>query len=93
MEITLQSGKQIILNDQQIDAIVNIKKWIKDLKDKRSYVLTGYAGTGKSTVVKKIIDDISEIYNKDCINADKVLKEYVKNVEFMERKWSKLDAL
>lgn len=49
------NGQKIILNNQQIKAISHIKKFLKS-KD-TYFLLSGYAGTGKTTVVKKILDE------------------------------------
>ncbi|AJI57461.1 PIF1-like helicase family protein [Francisella philomiragia] len=49
------NGQKIILNNQQIKAIRHIKKFLKS-KD-TYFLLSGYAGTGKTTVVKKILDE------------------------------------
>ncbi|MED7818816.1 MULTISPECIES: ATP-dependent DNA helicase [unclassified Francisella] len=51
----LSNGQKIILNDQQIKAIIKIKKFLKS-KD-NYFLLSGFAGTGKTTVVKKILDE------------------------------------
>lgn len=51
----LSNGQKILLNDQQLEAINQIKKF---LKSQDSYfLLSGFAGTGKTTVVKKILDE------------------------------------
>lgn len=53
-ELKLPSGKIITLNDEQFDGLNNISEW---LKSKENYfTLSGYAGTGKTTIVKKILD-------------------------------------
>ena len=55
-ELILPNGKKIIFNDQQFEAINKIKEWLKK-KDKTFFTLAGSAGTGKSTIIKKILDD------------------------------------
>lgn len=51
----LSNGQKILLNDQQLEAVIQIKKF---LKSKESFfLLSGFAGTGKTTVVKKILDE------------------------------------
>lgn len=55
-QLRLPSGKIITLNKEQYQGIGKIKVWLKS-RDGRFFTLAGYAGTGKSTIVKKIIDD------------------------------------
>jgi exodeoxyribonuclease-5 len=55
-ELILPNGKKIVFNDQQFEAIQRIKKWLKE-KDKTFFTLEGPAGSGKSTIIKKILDD------------------------------------
>lgn len=54
----LPNGQKIILNDQQLEAVALIKKFLKSKE--RYFLLSGFAGTGKTTVVKKILDDYSK---------------------------------
>lgn len=54
-QLKISSGKIITFNDQQYEAINSIRKWLKS--DKKYLVLTGPAGTGKSTIIKKILDE------------------------------------
>jgi len=49
------SGKIITFNDQQYEGINKIRAWLKS--DKTFFCLAGYAGTGKSSIVKKMIDE------------------------------------
>ncbi len=51
----LSNGDKIILNDQQIKAISHIKQFMKSTS--KMFVLSGHAGTGKTTVIKKILDE------------------------------------
>jgi len=53
-ELELPNGKVITFNDEQFEGINKIKKWLKN--GTTFFVLAGYAGTGKTTVIKKIID-------------------------------------
>jgi len=55
-ELVLSNGKKITLSDQQFEAIQRIKKWLKE-KDKTFFTLAGAAGSGKTTVIKKILDN------------------------------------
>ena len=55
-QMVLQSGKIITFNDQQYEGLNKIRKWLKE-KDKPFYTLAGFAGTGKSTIIKKILDN------------------------------------
>lgn len=51
----LANGQKITLNDQQVKAVNLIKKFLKSKS--RYFLLSGFAGTGKTTVIKKIIDE------------------------------------
>lgn len=53
-EYTLPNGVTIYFNDQQWEGL----KKIKDFLDSReiAFTLSGYAGTGKTTIIKKILD-------------------------------------
>jgi len=53
-QLLLPSGKLITFNEQQTEALERIKKWLKT--DKQFFTLEGFAGTGKSTIVKKVLD-------------------------------------
>lgn len=54
-QLRLANGKIITFNDQQYEAIKKIRSWLKE-RDNNYFTLMGYAGTGKSTVIKKILD-------------------------------------
>ncbi len=54
----LSNGTKINLNPQQLEAITRIKLFIKS--PSKIFVLTGHAGTGKTTVIKKILDNYGE---------------------------------
>lgn len=54
-QLKLSNGKIITLNDQQYDGIKKIRKWLNS-KDKY-FCLAGVAGSGKSTIIKKILDE------------------------------------
>lgn len=58
-EYILPSGKIIYFNDQQFEALNKIDAWFKS--DKKFFTLSGYAGTGKSTIVKKFIDKLPRV--------------------------------
>lgn len=55
-ELRLTGGKTITFNDEQFEGVTKIKSWLKNPKS-NFFTLAGYAGTGKSTIVKKIIDE------------------------------------
>jgi len=55
-ELILSSGKRIKFNEQQIEGITKINAWLKN-KDKKFFTLAGAAGTGKSSILKKITDN------------------------------------
>ncbi|MED7788087.1 AAA family ATPase [Francisella sp. 19X1-34] len=54
----LSNGQKIILNDQQLEAVSQIKKFLKSRDS--FFLLSGFAGTGKTTVVKKILDEYTK---------------------------------
>jgi len=53
-QIRLSSGKMITLNSQQEEALELIYQWQDDRTD-LFFVLSGYAGTGKTTIVKEAL--------------------------------------
>ena len=53
-ELLLPSGKVITFNSQQIEALDKIRVWLKS--DKQFFTLAGFAGSGKSCCIKKILD-------------------------------------
>jgi len=55
-QLLLPSGKIITFNEQQVEGIQKIRKWLKD-KNKTFFTLAGYAGTGKTSIIKKILDE------------------------------------
>lgn len=54
-EYRLPSGKIITFNDQQYEGLQKIDKWLKD-PNQQFFTLAGFAGTGKTTIVKAILD-------------------------------------
>lgn len=54
-QLLLPSGKLITFNPEQFDGLTRIKSWLNN--GKTIFTLAGYAGTGKTTIVKKILDD------------------------------------
>lgn len=54
-QLKLTDGRIITFNDDQQEGLNKIKSWLKSKK--QFFALAGYAGTGKSTIIKKIIDD------------------------------------
>lgn len=57
-QLVLPTGKLITFNDEQYAAINKIRYWLKgDDKDNYTFTLAGYAGTGKTTCIKKILDE------------------------------------
>ena len=55
-QLLLTSGKLITFNVEQYDGIHKIRKWLKT-DGVTFFTLAGYAGTGKSTLIKKILDE------------------------------------
>lgn len=54
--LTLPNGKTITLNDEQYNAVNRIFDWINE-PSKPFFTLGGVAGSGKTTVIKKVIDN------------------------------------
>lgn len=55
-QLLLPSGILITLNPQQIEAIETIKAWLQTKE--QMFVLEGFAGTGKSCSIKKLLDSL-----------------------------------
>ena len=53
-QLQLPTGKIITFNAEQFEGIIKIKNWLKN--GQTFFTLAGYAGTGKSTMIKKILD-------------------------------------
>ena len=54
-QLLLPNGKLITFNVEQFDGIKKIRNWLNN--GQTFFTLAGYAGTGKSTIIKKILDD------------------------------------
>lgn len=54
-KLKLPNGQTIELNDEQYSGVIKIENWLNHL-DNKFFVLSGYAGTGKTTIVKKILN-------------------------------------
>lgn len=54
-QLKLPDGKIITFNAEQFDGLEKIKHWLKN--GDTFFTLAGHAGTGKSTIVKKILDN------------------------------------
>lgn len=53
-QLLLPSGKLITFNNEQFEGLNKIKSWLKNRDT--FFTLAGYAGTGKSTMIKKVLD-------------------------------------
>ena len=69
-KIVTQEGKEITLNNQQEDALVMINDWLVEILKNPSdeisnkfFVLAGFAGTGKSTILNEILNMITSNKN------------------------------
>jgi ATP-dependent exoDNAse (exonuclease V) alpha subunit len=58
-KLKLPTGKVIIFNDDQYEGLSKIRQWLysKDVDSKKFFTLSGFPGTGKSTIIKKIINE------------------------------------
>lgn len=54
-QLMTPTGKIITFNAEQLEGINKIRHWLKN--GQTFFTLAGYAGTGKSTCIKKIIDE------------------------------------
>ena len=54
-QLILPNGKLITFNKEQFDGVNKIRNWLKN--GETLFTLAGYAGTGKSTIIKKILDN------------------------------------
>ena len=52
----------ITLTEEQATAIDKIKAWLKDPLGAREYKLGGYAGTGKTTIIKVLLQELRREY-------------------------------
>jgi len=56
-QLRLPSGKLITFNQEQTDGLDKILEWLKTpARKERFFTLMGYAGTGKTTIIKKVLD-------------------------------------
>ena len=55
-QLYLPTGKLITFNEEQYEGINKIRAWLKEDKN-FLFTLAGYAGTGKTTCIKKILDE------------------------------------
>ena len=62
-KLDLLGGNSIILNEEQIGAIDKIYRWLMDNNSENYFTLSGYAGTGKTTCIKRIV----EYYKKKVV--------------------------
>lgn len=53
-QLKLLNGNIITFNPEQFDGVKKINAWLKN--GETFFTLAGYAGTGKSTIIKKILD-------------------------------------
>lgn len=57
-QLRLPDDRIITFNDQQYEAIQLIRKWLKEANGLNNvFTLSGYGGSGKTTVIKKILDE------------------------------------
>jgi len=54
-QLELPDGRIITFSDEQYEGLNKIRDWMKG--DGTYFTLSGYAGTGKTTIIKKIIDE------------------------------------
>lgn len=54
-QIKLRSGKVITLNDQQEEGLQKMHHWLHNEPEELFFCLSGYAGTGKTTIVQHLL--------------------------------------
>ena len=55
-QLQLTDGKIITFSEEQFDALNDIRSWLDD-RESQYFTLSGYAGTGKTTIIRKIIEE------------------------------------
>ena len=75
-----------VTEDQQ-KAIIHLSEFLISNNDKQLFILKGYAGTGKTSLMKTLVDNISNVNYKVCLlaptgRAAKVLSKYTKRKSF-----------
>ena len=53
-QMTLENGSVITFNDEQFEALEKLKAWMKS--GDTYFTLSGFAGTGKTTIIRKALD-------------------------------------
>lgn len=74
-QLLLPNRKIITFNDEQFDGIKKIRNWLNTEKG-NFFTLAGYAGTGKSTIIKKILDsyNLGVVVSAPTHKAKKVIQ-------------------
>lgn len=72
-QLMLPTGKIITFNNEQFEGINKIRQWLKN--GETFFTLAGFSGTGKSTCIKKILDEYPQkvIVSAPTHKAKKVL--------------------
>jgi ATP-dependent exoDNAse (exonuclease V) alpha subunit len=55
-QLRIGVNKYITLNDKQYAGVLKINNWLKS-NNQQFFVLSGYAGVGKTTIIKKVLDN------------------------------------
>jgi exodeoxyribonuclease-5 len=59
----------ITLTESQKNAIQQVRDWLKNPNGEQIFRLYGYAGTGKTTIIKFLVEDLGLILGEDVIFA------------------------
>jgi len=59
-QLTLASGRTIMLNEEQEEALTRLETWAES--ESYFFLLSGYAGTGKTTLIKEFITYVKQEY-------------------------------
>ena len=60
-------GIQFQLGEQQMEALNKIAKWLQNKRDKSNFTLVGYAGTGKTTIMKVLLHYLNKNKRKSGV--------------------------
>lgn len=77
--------KTIVWNDQQEDAFRAISVWLQEERGEPLFVLRGYAGTGKTSLMRRLCTEFSATHSFAlCAPTNKAVKVLARTVADME---------
>jgi exodeoxyribonuclease-5 len=57
-----QKGNRVEWNRQQEDALRKVSEWLRDPNGKQIFRLFGFAGTGKTTLAKHLVESLNDVF-------------------------------